>query len=107
MCYPVNVDYVQPGGGRSPAGAALSRLELEDGPEELLGGGGEEADLGVGVQPVQHRRLRRQVVGDVAVVALRGPNSIAFLGQPNIGFGHVKYPFDFDSGHKNTTMLIR
>ena len=60
----------QPGGGRPAAGAALSRLELEDGPEELLRGGREEADLGVGVQPVEHGRLRRQVVGDVAVVAL-------------------------------------
>jgi hypothetical protein len=51
-------------------GSALSRLQLEHGPEQGLGGGRQEADLGVGVQPVQHRRLRRQPLRDVAVVAL-------------------------------------
>ena len=59
-----------PGRRRPPAGAALARLQLEDGPEELLRGGREEADLGVGVKPVEDGRLRREVVGDVAVVAL-------------------------------------
>ena len=60
----------QPGCRRSPAGAPLPRLQLEHGPEQFLRGGRQESDLGVGVQSVEHGRLRRQVVRDVAVVAL-------------------------------------
>ena len=49
-------------GGPSPA-ARLPWLEFKDSLEEFLRGGREEPDLGVGVQPVQVRRLLHMELG--------------------------------------------
>jgi hypothetical protein len=48
--------------------AAATALQREDGLEELLAHGDEQADLRVGVQPEEHWRLRRERVLDVALV---------------------------------------
>ena len=61
-------NFFLPGISGIPAGPRVPGGEVQYGPEQVVGGWSQEVYLGVGVQPVQVRRLWRQRVVDVLVV---------------------------------------
>ena len=67
--YVIHPDLLLPGDTPSPSARGVSGLHLQHCLEHVLRGLSQEAYLGIGVEPVQVRGLRRQVLIHIGTVA--------------------------------------